>query len=290
MTNGHWNYINKKYTPTSTTYAYVYEMWWDFLAERVISLFEWKKTSPVEPHHIEERLMFSGPCGVTQFKDQLTAFYGNAFGPTVYFDEWKYFTVYSPIYTNTYRIGKSIAVIWNNSMHDSVEKIIHLYASAIAHLWVTLINISINLRNPDGVGVVKDSMQVAAYNNYRDQLCNGIVNPMMDRTFLGIDFPQHSSTRVEIEPIYQTCMDLLNDFYEHFGIRTVYRKKGNLISDEVLGNVEKLRVNMDDMLECRKKGCEDVNKLFGTNWEVERRYNDATIYEDIGTLPTGESN
>lgn len=282
--------IGCRYTPSSTTYAAVYDMWWEFLAERTISFFSWDTENTVEPHHIEERLIFTATAGITLYKDNLTAFYGNLFGPTVYFDEFKYFTAYSPIWTHTYRIGKTIAVIYNNSLHTSCEKLIHLYASAIAHLWVTLINSSINLRAQSGVGVVNTSLQVDAYNNYRDQLCNGILNPMMDPTFLGIQFPEHKDARIDLEPIYQTCMDLLNDFYEHFGIRTVYRKKGNLISDEVLGNIEKLRVNMDDMLECRQRGCEEVNKLFGTKWKVERKYNDATIYEDLRILPGTESN
>lgn len=276
------------YKPTSTTYAACYRMWWEFLAERIINLFKWTVNGDIEPHHIEERLLFSGTCGITYYENRLTAFYGNLFGPTVYFDEFKYMTVFSPIFSKTFRVGKTIAVIFNNSMHGSVEKLIHLYASALAHLWVTLINSAINLRN-DGVGVVNTSFQVDAFNNYRNQLANGILQPMMDETFLDIKFPEHRNQKIELEPIYQTCMDMLNDFYEHFGVRTVYRKKGNLITDEVLGNIQKLRVNIDDMEECRKKGCEEVNRLFGKNWEVERSYADATIYADLGDLPASES-
>ena len=42
-----------------------------------------------------------------------------------------------------------------------------------------------------------------------------------------------------------------------------------MIVEEVKADDPMLLLNLSDMLEFRKRGCDEVNRLFGTNWTVE---------------------
>ena len=67
----------------------------------------------------------------------------------------------------------------------------------------------------------------------------------------------------------ETRENLLNAFYSDLGVKTAWNKKGNMINEEVEANNSMLLLNISEMLDQRKQGCEKVNKLFGTNWSVE---------------------
>ena len=62
----------------------------------------------------------------------------------------------------------------------------------------------------------------------------------------------------------------LEGFYNAIGVRTTWKKKGNMIQEEIQANDSMVLLNISDMLESRKRGCEMVNNLFGTNWTVEK--------------------
>ena len=44
----------------------------------------------------------------------------------------------------------------------------------------------------------------------------------------------------------------------------------DMIQEEIQANDSMVLLNISDMLESRKRGCEMVNNLFGTNWTVEK--------------------
>ena len=53
------------------------------------------------------------------------------------------------------------------------------------------------------------------------------------------------------------------------GIKTGLDKRSNSVDDEVNADTPSLLINLNDMLDSRKKGFDAVNKHFGTNWTVE---------------------
>ena len=42
-----------------------------------------------------------------------------------------------------------------------------------------------------------------------------------------------------------------------------------MIQEEVEASDGLMLFNINDMLECRKRLCEDVNRMYGTNWSVD---------------------
>lgn len=256
------------FTERDTKYRDVYRMWRMFFIERVMDLFTWRGDSIPPQHEIEQRLMLNGKCGFGEVDGTLYAFYCNLYQQTMYFDDWKYMNVWAPAYSKTLTLGSDGVCIFNNSTHTSVWKLIHLFSAMCAHATVTFIIASINMRET-GFAVLKNQIQKTAYEQYRSAIINGKFDPFVDSSMLGVEMKNPEKYRVDITELYEVIQMIINDFYSAFGIRTVYRKKGNLISTEVSGDAPKLLINIKSMINQRRKGCEEIEKVFGYHWEVD---------------------
>ena len=261
-----------KLAKESYTFSVAYDYWVETLFERCMRLFVWKNTGDVPPHEIESMLLLGGDCGVTKkYKRKLTAFGGQYSGaPTVYYDIFEDYTVHSPVYSDSLKVDKDVAVIWNNSCRNSVYPLVHRYAVMLAHLEVSFINTLINGRDSGGIPIASTETAKKSIEAYRNSLCNGKVMPIQDPAFSGVEFiGVDKNTGLNIKELMEARQNLLNAFYNDIGVKTAHEKKGNMIEEEVNANDTMLLLNLDDMLSSRKKGAEKVNALFGTNWEVD---------------------
>ena len=68
--------------------------------------------------------------------------------------------------------------------------------------------------------------------------------------------------------IVTTREKILKSFYSDIGVRSAFEKRSNSVEAEVEADTSLLLLNLSDMLDSRKKGAEEVNKLFGTKWNV----------------------
>lgn len=270
------------FTPDNLKYRDVYKIWRMYLIERVMDIFQWEGHLCPSSHHIEENLMLTGKCGIAEYEGELVAFHCNLYGQTVYYDEFKKMNVFSPIYTNTVTLGENGVCIFNNATHTSVWKLIHLYSAMLAHTTVTYILSCINLRENNMV-ITSRSNQDVAYNIYRKAIVDGVVKPVSDPSLFELEIKDLGTKRdLKLIDIYEVIGNILNDFYSFFGVRTVYRKKGNLISNEVVGETPKLLINVKSMTEQREKGCEQIKKVFGYDWNVTLAKEISDFIPEIG--------
>ena len=219
---------------------------------------------------IEERLYLIGHCGITRYDGKLTAFFGSFFGPTVYQDEFTGYNVHSPIYSNTYKINENIIVIENNSLKiPCIEHITH-YAYLLAHAEVTLIKALIEARDAGGVPIAENEKSKQSLLAYQKAMYQGKVSVVSDLAGVGVNYlGADRRTSVNIVDIWEVRKNLLKSFYADIGVRASFDKRSNAVIDEVTSDTSMLLYNISDMLEERKKGCERVNKMFGTNWSVK---------------------
>lgn len=265
----------------ASTFSFCYKYWRNYLLERSSRLFVWKDTDN-ENKHIELPILVGGICGVMPFKKgermtmhktgKLTPFHGYYAGsPTEFYDEWEDFSVHSPIFSGTFKIGKTIAVIKNSSLCNSILPLVHRYAILLGHMEVSLINTLINGRDSGGTPIASTEAQRQAIQNYRDSLCNGKVVPILDPAFSGVRFYGESkTTKLEVLELVEAMRNTLDSYFNDIGVKTSYDKKGNMIEEEVAANDSRVLFNIDDMFESRKRGAEDINKLFDANWSVEK--------------------
>lgn len=276
-----------KLSKGACTYNALYGYWREQLFERVMRLFVWE--SDVEQKEIEQRLIIAGHCGITKLprRKELTAMFGTFYGVTEYFDEFKNYTVHCPIYAGTRTIGKDIAIISNNAERNPVLPLIHHYAQLLAHAEVTFLNILINARDNSGIPIVSTERQKQAVLQYQGKKFNGQYSAIADPGALGVNYTQQTTLNSSLyKEMWETRNNILKEFYSDIGVKAAFEKQSNTIDAEVRSNDSLLLLNIKDMLEYRKRGCEAVNKLYGTNWSV--KVSDEINYRAGEVVPAGE--
>lgn len=282
------DYVDMRSLEKACTLPDFYRFWRDNLFERLMRLFIWENTGELEPKEIEERLFMAGHCGIAQYDDKLTAFFGSFFDVTVYQDEWTGYNVHSPIYSNTYTIDEDIIVINNNSLRNpSLEHVNH-YAKLLAHADVTLMLQLVQARDSGGVPVAQNEKAKQSLLDYQRAIYNGRIATVSDLAGIGVEFlGADRHTNHDINSVWDVRTKLLKSFYADIGVRASFDKKSNTVVDEITSDSSMLMYNISDMLEERKKGAEKVNDLFGSDWSVrlsdEIDYNTENQPEDLTT-------
>lgn len=279
-----------------TTYKAYYLYWREELFNRVINLFVWNNTGEVKPKEIELRLILSGRvalCDIPRsfnvgYKETLTAMWCTMFGVTKYEDEFLKVNVRCPLWTGEKTIGKDVVIISNNSLRNPLAHILDHYAQMLAHNEVSIISALINVRDAGGVPTVSTEKQKQSMINYYKNLYNGKFATVTDIANLSVSFVgSDRKTQQNVKDLFETRSALIKAFYAEIGIRTAFEKNNNAVNMEVVSDTSQLKFNINDMLECRKRGVEEVNEMFGTNWTVE--INNEINYIDV-TGGAGDGN
>lgn len=263
----------------SCTFNAFYEYWRDELFERIMRLFVWENTYSLEdnrvigikPKEIEQRLLLQGHCGISVLpgETELTAFFGNYFGVGKYLDEKPEYMVRCPIYSASRTIGKDIVVIDNNSLRNPAYDLVHHYAIMLAHIEVTLVDVTVNARDAGGIPVASTEKQKQSIAQYQGKIFNGQYGIVTDAGNLGIQYiGSDRRTSQNLTDVMMIREKLLKSFYSDIGVRAAFEKRSNSVQAEVEADTSLLLLNLSDMIACREKGAEAVNDMYGTNWQV----------------------
>lgn len=258
-----------KWARENSTFNACYMYWREQLFERIMRLFIWENTGEVKPKEIEQRLLINGHCGIAQYDDELTAFFGSFNGVTKYQDEWTHYNVWSPIYAARKKIGTDVVIIDNTSIRNSAMALIHHYAVMLGHTEVSLINLMVNARDSGGVPIAQNEKQKQSIQNYLSKVFNGQYGVVTDPSMIGITYAgTDRHTHQTLMDVMEVREKLIKSFYSDIGVRSAFEKRNNTVMAEVEADTSLLLLNLSDMLNCREKGAEAVNERFGTNWSV----------------------
>ena len=273
-----------------TTYTAYFGYWREKLFQTVMHLFKWDGLENIMPQkEIELRLILSGRAAICEvperynnpFDSALTAMWCSMFGVTKYEDEFKQINVRCPIWTGTKTIGKDAVIIDNNDVRIPLIHVVNHYAQLLAHNEVTIICTFINARDAGGVPTASMEKQKQSLQTYYKNLYNGKFYAVTDVANLNVQFiGSDKRTMQNIKDLFETRSALLKAFYSDIGIRSAFEKNNNTVTTEVLADTSLLVFSIQDMLDARKRGAENVNKMFGTNITVE--INDAINYTEKG--------
>lgn len=267
------------------TYGYFYIFWKEHLLERVQRLFVWDGLADTLPQkEIEMPLYLRGFVGVCDYKGEMSAFNGTMSGVTKYLDEFTEFNAFCPLGTFNKKINKDIVVIDNTSLRNPLLPLIHHYSILLAHNDVTLQSALINVRDSGGVPVVTTEKQKQSVSEYYDKLFKGQFGSMTDIGNMGLSFVGGSrGTSQTLKDIYEVREKLIKSFYQAIGIKGSFEKNSNSVDAEVTSDTCLLQINIHDMLECRKRGAEKINDLFGTNYSVNLAKEILNTFEERDT-------
>lgn len=258
----------KTYRSGKPQFKNSFSYWRNQLFNQVNKLFTWEGL-PFPQKEIESRLALYGYCGIVKDKSDMIACSINMFGITDYIDEFTDFNFTTPKRNGTRKIGIDGIVIDNNTLRNATINIIDRYAMLLAHTEITFINALVNGRASQRA-IATSNAQAESIRNYMNKLYNGCNDVIVNSAFVGLNIQETNNQYLkDIKSIYDVRQEILYSFYEDLGIRKNQQKRERLVESEVTADTILLKLNIRDMFDARQKAVEDINRIFGTSWEVK---------------------
>ena len=250
---------------------YSFKYWSDMLFEKCMRIFTWAGL-PFPQKEIESRLLIDGYCGfLKDSKVGLMVASGGMSGVTHYYDEFTTFnwSTVGVANTKSRAIGKDCVIINNNQLRNPILPMVLRYASLLAHADISLKCALINTRETNTYAS-SDENTAENINRYYDKLYNGDSASILDESLIeSVKNISNRESTTAIKDCLSARTDLLSNFFKEIGVKSANDKKERMIESEVDSNNQLLLFNISDMLAERKKACEEINKIFGTNITVE---------------------
>lgn len=250
---------------------------------RTSQMFEYKNLPETLPQReIELIIQFCRVAVFTKKNDNLFVFYGGLGGqPNEYYQPTQAI-VSNPYlkFSDVLKLSDYIkedadaVIIWNDSAHLGMYPIFSLYAELLAECDLSTKYALVNKRFMNVLTADDDNTKTSLekmFSDVEDGTGYGII---ITKTFMEessidkVDMGFHQN--MDLKEINETKQYILGSFYNDIGLNANYNMKRESINEsEADLNEDALLPMIDDMLRCRKIGVEQINKLFGTNIEVE---------------------
>lgn len=178
-------------------------------------------------------------------------------------------------FSGTFDLMKKEAVYaWNDSLLEGLAKMFSLYASELTDNVVTLHFQEVHNRILSIVKACSEDERKDAKAFFSDYE-NGLFGALMSEDFI------ETLKNQRVEPFKGSSVSSIKDTLEarqwllahwniELGLNDNYNmKRESLNENEIEANSDTLTPLMDDMLKCRRKMCEEINAIFGTDISVD---------------------
>lgn len=178
-------------------------------------------------------------------------------------------------FSGTFDLTKAEAVyMWNDSLLEGLSGMYSLYASELTDNVLTLHFQEVHNRI---LSIIKaqdeDERQDAVdfFRNYEDGKFAALMSENMLENLKNnrVD-PFKGSSNSSIKDTLEARQWLLAHWNIEIGLNDNYNmKRESLNENEIEANSDTLTPLLDDMFKCRKKGVEEINRIYGTSIEVD---------------------
>lgn len=272
-----------------------YKQYLDRLTELSISMFEWKNLpDSVDERYLELHLFETG-CMV-YFKDDVIGdlcldcivngrldVYGDPFIRRAYSSYNNY---------NKMLSYKNSAIIWNNYLHTNSILDVKMFARRLYNI-DRIIDINANAQKTPVLLQGTEKQRLTLLNLYKEY--DGNAPFIFGDKNLDLSSLKALSTNAPYvcDKLYQLKTQIWNEALTYLGISNInVQKKERLITDEVTRNQGGTIASRYSRLESRRRGVKKINKMFGTNIEVNYRedfqqVDNDNLQDDVGANTTG---
>lgn len=261
-----------------------YDFYFKWLTNKVASCFSIKGLSDtVNETYLKVHLLLDGMICVTDFNDNLYACIGGLGGqPDEYYIP-RTFTIANPILgSKIVKIsgeGKDGVLITNTDIDrlgwdvvtGGLFNLIHQTATLLADNIISISCAQINTRVVNIYKTNKKGAAVTAANTIKELYAGKPYAVIQDDIFDGFQLLPGSTASVNnrITELVELHNYIVANFFQSIGIKSNnVMKRERLISDEVEAQDDFLKVSLMEILTCWQKGFDEVNELYGTDWEV----------------------
>lgn len=257
-----------------------YDYWFWKLTNICLDIFKYKNLpSSLPQREIEANLMLTGHCFVFPKNGELVTAVTSIYGFDKYYNPTKATYAQAVLGAQSNLTIDDYAIIYNSSLKDNVLNIpcdssllsfITRYSRLLADIESTIDIYLVNMRLTS-VPVATNDQTKSSLAKFFDKLKLGrreiVVDAPIIETFRNVDIAK-SSTNDNLTELLQARDKILEMFYRDIGVKFRNNKRGNMTVEEVESDTQVLLISLDDMLDSRKKGVEEVNYTYGTNIEV----------------------
>lgn len=292
--------IDMMYDVADVKKGYIY--WFYKLLDICINMFEYSNLpSGITARDIELNLLITGHCSIIKHPnkpDTLFAPLSSLYGIDEYYQPTKMcFANPTMIAKPSYTIGEDCAVIWNNSMKDSMWYIktdnsmytfIARYARQLADIESSINIYCVNTR-ASSIPVTDDNTVKESLLMFFRNLIKGkrsiVTDSNIVEKFRNVEIAHSGADGMN--DLLVARDKILEQFYRDIGIRMYNSKRAQVNEEEIESNNQLLLINKDDMENCRKEGIEFMNNLWGYNSSV--RINPKYNIMEVDTYETSDS-
>ena len=276
------NFIDSA-TKNNITFQYYYNR----LTELAISMFEWKNLpESVDPRFLELTLFSDGMC--VFFRDEVmgelalqTMIGGNL---SVYRIP-KIRRAYATNGYNKELDENDSVIIFNNMIHTNSIRDIEMFAQRLYNIDRT-IDVNINAQKTPILITCNENERLTMKNIYKEFDGNSPViyaNKGFDPKSVNV---LKTDAPLVADKLYQLKTQIWNEALTYLGISNInVQKKERLLQDEVTRNLGGAIASRYPRLEARKQACQQINKMFELNIDVDYRDDldiDAISQIDLG--------
>lgn len=237
--------------------------------------------------HLERFLQENGTVCIAKHEDTLYAFNGALGGEQDAYGEPTKCIVANP-YLNLNKefvIDEDCVIIDNDYLRQGMKPLFNKYATFLNENEISIMIATINTRITAIISA-GDSNTVESAKDYLRQIEEGKLGVIADNAFLDalkINQLSTGSNHNVLDDLIRLNQYLKASLLNSIGLNAnTMLKKERLITAEVEASNDGLYPMVDNMLDCRRKGIEKVNKMFGTEIEVE--FNSSWDYRELAGM------
>ena len=233
------------------------------------NIFEYDGITKELAIEIEERLFYFGRCGIIKdgdlFAVDVNPYGQNRYGkPTGFNFAFKNGDVTAS--GNNARINIDGVYALNTYDNFPTALIAEQYAFQLAHTDTSIVTELINSRMMD-ILIAPNNSSAECATQYQNDIYKGKLSFIKDKTE-DIEIDRNSKGVSHLRDYIDTKDRFMKDVYETFGIKRLAEKRERMITGEVESTNDLMFLNLKEMLDCRKRMCDDLNKVFGINAKV----------------------
>lgn len=252
---------------------YTYRQYYNRLVELAVAMFDWKNVpDTVDVRFLELALFRDGKA--VFFKDEVIGYLGLRCMASGQWDVYNVPTRRRAFATNGYQKElnpQDSVIIWNNQLRTNSILDVEQFSMRLYNL-DRAIDVNANAQKTPILITCDDEQRLSLLNLY--QKYDGNQPVIFGTKALKTDSIKTLTTDAPYvaDKLYQLKTQYWNEALTYLGISNVnFQKKERMISDEVSRQMGGVIANRYSRLNARKKACEEINKMFGLNMDVEYR-------------------
>ena len=267
-----------------------FQQYYNRLTELSVSMFEWKNVpDTIDIRYLE--LCLFGRGQAVFFKDEDLGYLAL---PCINISKYNIYGI--PLereatanngYHKKINIDNSV-MIYNNYLHLPSKLDVEMFSKRLYNI-DRAIDVNANAQKTPVLIQCEENQRLTMKNLYKEYEGNAPV--IFGNKALNVDGLKVLKTDAPYvaDKLYELKTQLWNEALTYLGISNInITKKERLITDEVSRNQGGTVASRYSRLESRKTACEEINKMFGLNLDVEYR-EDQQVAEDIDIDGEGDN-